>query len=96
MFDLIFVALVQAATGAPATPAEDPSQTESVQVTTQAAPPEQPRRVCRRVRETGSRLGARVCTDGGSRELQRQEVEHALGVLANDPVFDPSPLSTGD
>jgi hypothetical protein len=85
MLDLVFVALVQAAAGTPATPAEDP-QTESVQVTTDQ-PQEQPRRVCRRVRETGSRLGVRVCRDGGAEELGRQDRQHILDQLGA-PVFD--------
>jgi hypothetical protein len=68
MLDLIFVALLQAAAGDPAVPADTPTaaqteETPTEQVTVQQPAPAEDERVrCRREPVVGTRLSRRICT----------------------------------
>lgn len=89
MFDIILVALLQAAAGDPAPPAQDTTQTQEAPASAAPAQPPAEQQVanadntvrCRRERLSGSRVMQRVCTtaqqDADMRSDARQMINRA-------------------
>jgi hypothetical protein len=82
MIDLIFVALLQAAAGDPAQPAEQqegaaPPAATAQQTTTQT-PAEDGGVICRREQITGTRLTQRVCRTAAERQALEDESRDML------------------
>lgn len=81
MLELIFIALYQATTVAPAEPPEQPRTEQTAPATATSQPDqteERNRRRCRTESVTGSRLGARVCLSRAEREMLSQEARDLL------------------